>query len=83
MTSDEMRKREEDEHVRYVKEHLCDRSGDKEFVFISYKSDDWRVVLRDIVYTLLTKYGLNVYFDGSFAPDQCHYQLRKPKACHP
>jgi hypothetical protein len=66
MTSDEMRKREEDEHVRYVKEHLCDRSGDKEFVFISYKSDDWRVVLRDIVYTLLTKYGLNVYFDGSF-----------------
>ena len=55
MTSDEMRKREEDEHVRYVKEHLCDRSGNKEFVFISYKSDDWRVVLRDIVYTLLTK----------------------------
>lgn len=66
MTPEENRKREQDAHVKFIKEHICDKNGDKSFVFISYKSDDWNVVLHDIVYTLVKDYGLNVYFDGSF-----------------
>lgn len=66
MTPEENKKREQDEHVKYIKEHLCDKDAKKPFVFISYKSDDWKIVLHDIVYTLVKDYGLNVYFDGSF-----------------
>ena len=66
MTPEENRKREQDEHVKFIKEHLCNAGGDKSYVFISYKSDDWYVVLHDIVYTLVKDYGLNVYFDGDF-----------------
>ena len=66
MTPEENRRRAEDEHVRYIKEHLCDKDSDRPYVFISYKSDDWEAVLHDIVYRLMKDYGLNVYFDGSF-----------------
>ena len=66
MTPEERKRRTEDEHVRYIKEHLCDKKGDKPYVFISYKSDDWEIVLHDVVYRLMKEYGLNVYFDGSF-----------------
>ena len=38
----------------------------EEYVFISYKSDDWKVVLVEIVQKLHIS-GLNVYFDKSFA----------------
>lgn len=68
VTLEENRRREQDEHVKFLKEHLCDKDMDsgKSYVFISYKSDDWEVVLHDIVYRLVKEYGLNVYFDGSF-----------------
>lgn len=66
MTPEENRRREQDEHVKYIKEHLCDKDAKKPFVFISYKSDDWEMVLHDIVYSLVKDHGLNVYFDGSF-----------------
>lgn len=66
MTEEENRKRANDEHVKYIKDHLCDKNGDKYYVFISYKSDDWEIVLKDVVYRLVKDYGLNVYFDGSF-----------------
>ena len=66
MAPEESRRRAEDEHVRYIKEQLCDKDSNKPYVFISYKSDDWEVVLHDIVYRLMKDYGLNVYFDGSF-----------------
>lgn len=66
MTPEESRRRAEDEHVRYIKEQLCDKDSNRPYVFISYKSDDWEVVLHDIVYRLMKDYGLNVYFDGSF-----------------
>lgn len=66
MTPEENRRRAADDHVKYIKDHLCDRDGDKPFVFISYKSDDWETVLHDIVYRLVKEYGLRVYFDGSF-----------------
>lgn len=66
MTPEENKRRAEDEHVKYIKNNLCDKDGDKPFVFISYKSDDWEPVLHDIVYRLVKEYGLHVYFDGSF-----------------
>ena len=66
MTQEESKRRSEDAHVNYIKEHLCDKTSGKPFVFISYKSDDWEIVLHDVVYRLMKDYGLNVYFDGSF-----------------
>jgi len=66
MTNEENDKRRLDENVKYIKSKICDHKGDKPYVFISYKSDDWEIVLRDIVYRLVKDYGLNVYFDGSF-----------------
>ncbi len=66
MTEEENKKRSVDPKVNFIKRHICDHDGEKSYVFISYKSDDWRVVLTDIVYRLVTEYGLNIYFDGSF-----------------
>lgn len=66
MINEENKRRQQDEHVQYIKNHLCDKDGKKPFVFISYKSDDWETVLHEVVYTLVKDYGLNVYFDGSF-----------------
>ena len=39
---------------------------DEPYVFVSYKSGDWELVLSEIVYTLHTQYGLRVYFDRDF-----------------
>ena len=66
MTPQENERRSLDPHVDYIKELICDRDGNQSYVFISYKSDDWEVVLHEIVYKLVKDYGLNVYFDGSF-----------------
>lgn len=66
MTPEENKRRSSDHNVNYIKNHICDRDGEKPYVFISYKSDDWEVVLHEIVYKLVKDYGLNVYFDGSF-----------------
>lgn len=66
MTDEENRRRSLDENVNFIKKNICDRTGNKSYVFISYKSDDWETVLHDIVYRLVKDYGLNVYFDGSF-----------------
>ena len=48
MTNDENKRRQQDEHVRYIKNHLCDKDSKKPFVFISYKSDDWEIVLHEV-----------------------------------
>ncbi len=66
MSPEEMKRRAEDNNVKFLKDRICDHTGDKSYVFISYKSDDWKVVLNEIVYKLVKEYGLNVYFDGSF-----------------
>ena len=66
MTPKENERRSIDPNVNYIKKHICDRDGNQSYVFISYKSDDWEVVLHEIVYKLVKDYGLNVYFDGSF-----------------
>lgn len=66
LTEEEKLRRKNDEHVRYIANNICNKDGNKPYVFVSYKSDDWEVVLHDIVYTLVKKYHLNVYFDGDF-----------------
>lgn len=72
MTDEERDKRKKDPQVKYIIKNLCDKEQDKDYVFISYKSDDWEVVLKDVVYRLVHDYGLNVYFDGSF---DAHHSL--------
>ena len=52
--------------IEYLKEHICNKDGDKDYVFISYKSTDKELFLGEIVYKLVCDYRLNVYFDGDF-----------------
>ena len=57
----------------------------KPYFFVSYKSDDWEIVLNKIVRTLIGKYGLRVYFDSNFDKDNASWcdnmrdALRCPK----
>ena len=55
-----------EEKIGYLKEHICNKDGDKDYLFISYKSTDKELVLGEIVYKLVYDYGLNVYFDVDF-----------------
>lgn len=66
LTSEQKEKRRQDPHVQYVKSRICNKDSGKPYVFVSYKSDDWEPVLRDVVYRLVKEEGLNVYFDGDF-----------------
>ncbi|MCI9023898.1 MAG: hypothetical protein HFG92_05555 [Dorea sp.] len=61
---EEKERRKNDSHVRSIQ--ITDKDSGKDFLFISYKSDDWEVVLHEIVYELHKNHGLRVYFDGSF-----------------
>ena len=62
----EKTKRKEDERVKWIKKNLVNKDSGKDYVFVSYKSDDWEKVLGEIVYPLMNEHGLNVYFDGDF-----------------
>lgn len=75
----EKERRKNDEYVKYIAEHVCNKDGDKSYVFVSYKSDDWEIVLQDIVYRLVKEYGLNVYFDGDFDVHNRHWTTQFPK----
>lgn len=44
-------------------------SEPKPYVFISYASKDWKLVLNEMVRGLVTHYGLRVYYDKNFADD--------------
>ena len=66
MTKEEEKERKNDDKVNELKNHICYGGEEKPYVFISYKSDDWKIVLRDVVYRLWHDYGLNFYFDGAF-----------------
>ena len=66
LSKEELNQRREDKNVNYITERICNKNSGKPYVFISYKSDDWKQVLHDIVYKLVKNYGLNVYFDGDF-----------------
>lgn len=46
-----------------------DSNGNKPYVFISYKSDDWKIVLDEVVRYMVDNYGLRVYFDNNFDRD--------------
>ena len=41
----------------------------KDYVFVSYKSDDWETVLDEIVRKLINDYSLRVYYDKNFDKD--------------
>lgn len=43
--------------------------GEENYVFISYKSDDWKIVLDEVVRHMVEHYGLRVYFDRNFDRD--------------
>ena len=46
-----------------------DAIGQDDYVFISYKSDDWEIVLDQVVRHMVDTYGLRVYFDKNFDRD--------------
>lgn len=57
----------ENGNIRWIKENCLRTKDDQDdYVFISYKSDDFEKVLDDIVYKTCRKYGLRVYFDTAF-----------------
>lgn len=70
MDEEKKRKRKlsaENGNIRWIKDHyLRTKDGKDDYVFISYKSDDFEKVLDDIVYRTCKKYGLRVYFDTAF-----------------
>lgn len=58
------------ERDRVAQEITTFRSeGKEDYVFISYKSDDWEKVLGKIVKHMVDTYGLRVYFDKNFKRD--------------
>ena len=79
MTDEEKIRRSQDANVNFIRKNICDHTGNKSYVFISYKSDDWEIVLHDIVYRLVKEYGLNVYFDGSFDTHNSLWTKQFPK----
>lgn len=64
------KKSAEEGNIRWIKEHcLRTKDDDEDYVFISYKSDDFEKVLDDILFNTCKKYGLRVYFDTAFDED--------------
>lgn len=70
MTEDQKKARKasaESGHIKWIKDHCLRTMNDGEdYVFISYKSDDYERALDDILYRTCRKYGLRVYFDVAF-----------------
>ncbi len=64
MSLDKIQRRMED--PRYKALNITTADDSEPYVFVSYKSDDWEVVLSTIVYELQDRYGLRVYFDRAF-----------------
>ena len=58
---------ERKERTRNIKTFLPEEG--ENYVFISYKSDDWKNVLIDIVEAMQERYGLRVYYDANFDKD--------------
>ena len=64
MTQEEYLRRMQNDKYKELKVTTC--KDNVPYVFISYKSDSWEVVLTKIAYRLQKEYGLRVYFDKSF-----------------
>ena len=62
------RKSAESGRIKWIMDN-CLRKENDDYVFISYKSDDYERVLEDIVYRVCVKYGMKVYFDEAFGED--------------
>lgn len=57
-------------NIHWIKDNcLRTKYGEDDYVFISYKSDDYEEVLDNILYKTCKKYGLKVYFDTAFDDD--------------
>ena len=55
------------ERVEYLdKLSITECSDGKKYVFISYASDDWEKVFKDVVVPFQEQYGLRVYTDKAF-----------------
>ena len=56
------------ERSEYLNEHLKITKFDdgKQYVFISYASDNWEVVFKNAIVPLQEKYGMRVYADKAF-----------------
>lgn len=84
MKDKEKRERSKDKNVTAIRITKRDSENIKPFVFVSYASDDWRMVLHEIVYRLNQVYGLRVYFDREFDINnenwttQFPYNMRSP-----
>lgn len=63
-------KEERNERAKATREITTfDVDGQEEYVFVSYKSDEWEIVLDKIVRYMVDTYGLRVYFDKNFSRD--------------
>ena len=61
------KKSAEEGNIRWIKDHcIRTKDGNDDYVFISYKSDDYEKVLDGILFRTCQKYGLRVYFDTAF-----------------
>ena len=70
MTEEQKARRKESAEsgkIKWIKDNCLRTKDDNEdYVFISYKSEDYEKVLDCIVYDTCRKYGLRVYFDTVF-----------------
>lgn len=65
MGLDEKGSQERDEALKNM--HISSfRNNDKHYMFVSYKSDDWKTVFGDVVIPLMENYGLKIYADKAF-----------------
>lgn len=64
MTEEQYKERMTNENYKAIE--ITTKDSGEDYVFISYKSDDWETVIAKVAYTLQKKYGLNIYFDKSF-----------------
>lgn len=63
---DEKEKKLRDNSQR-LKELKITKAGMNEpYIFVSYKSDDWREALEDVTFNLQKRFGLRVYYDREF-----------------
>lgn len=56
------------ERTNYIRSNIqvTTSKDEKPYVFISYKSDDWRDVFQKVIFRLQSDYGLRVYCDSDF-----------------
>ncbi len=85
MNKEEYRKRMENPKYKELIVTKAEKNIDKDYVFISYRSSNWKRDLTEITYKLQKEYGLRVYFDKEFAKEdniwveQFEENMRSPR----